>query len=82
MWRVGLAAAAVGAVLGVAVLIDGRGYDRGRAEAEASARAATRELINDMANEADAARVRRRACIDAGGLVYKGAFDEIGRAHV
>ena len=68
MARIGLAVAAVAALLGLVLLIEGRGYDRGRAEAEAAARAATRELINDMANEADAARVRRRACIDAGGL--------------
>lgn len=68
MARIGLAVAAVAALLGLVLLIEGRGYDRGRAAAEAAARAATRELINDMGNEADAARVRRRACIDTGGM--------------
>lgn len=67
-------------VVGVAVVVAGgglwlygeraerRGYERGAAEALAEAQKQTDRWINELSSAADRARVRRRVCIDSGGV--------------
>ena len=52
-----------------------RGSDAGAASALEQARQETRDAINDLAGAADAARLRRRLCVDSGG-VWRLADDE------
>ena len=63
-----LAVIAAGGIIWGAIIIDGRGYDRGHMEARLQARAQTMELINELSSTADDARIRRRACLGAGGV--------------
>ena len=69
----------LGAALVVAFLLSGGAYAIGRMDgsalkeaaierALAEARQATENAINELADDADKARVRRRLCIDAGGV--------------
>ncbi len=43
-------------------------YNAGESSALLEAREATERAINELADEADRARVRRRLCIDGGGV--------------
>lgn len=52
-----------------------RGKDAGAMAALEQARQETRDAINELAGAADAARLRRRLCIDSGG-VWRLADDE------
>lgn len=61
------------ALLGVGVfaglwMMYERGYANGEASALLKAQQATERAINELADEADRARVRRRLCIDGGGV--------------
>lgn len=49
--------------------------EAGAARALEQARQETRDAINDLAGAADAARLRRRLCVDSGG-VWRLADDE------
>ena len=52
-----------------------RGAEQGAAAALEQARQETEAAINDITNAADRARVRRRLCVDRGG-VWNNADDE------
>ncbi|WP_422383289.1 molecular chaperone [Roseibium album] len=69
----------LGAALVVAFLLSGGAYVWGRLDGKAltdaaveralaEARQSTENAINELADEADKARVRRRLCIDGGGV--------------
>lgn len=75
-WLLGSEGGRLVLVAGVAVLL-ALGYgelrhqwgkDIGAATALEQAREDTRNAINDLAGEADAARLRRRMCVDSGGV--------------
>lgn len=69
----------LGAAIVAAFLLTGAGYVKGRMDegaltaaavekALSDAREKTEKAINELADEADKARVRRRICVDAGGV--------------
>jgi hypothetical protein len=57
-----------GAAIGAFFYFQHQAYERGYADANQKAEERTERAINELANEADQARLRRRLCLDRGGV--------------